>query len=251
MIGIEISSLHPIVKSALTGFITAFLLAIPVGPVNLTIINEGARRGRKWAILISLGATLMELIYCFIAFTGLASFLLTGKYMKPAMELFTFGFMLVLGIKFLLAKSVSGPVELGEAAHKIEERIGERLERLNPTSAFTMGFVRVLANPGVMLGWFFFAAYFTSRDWVTPDWEGRMSCVAGVGLGTLLWFMVLSFQSARGYGKLNEKTLLKIEHWSGVGLLILALLHGGWIVKEMVDHRHHELKADPPGLHER
>ena len=243
MIRIEISALHPIVKSALTGFITAFLLAIPVGPVNLTIINEGARRGRRWAVLISLGATAMELIYCFLAFTGLASFLLTGSYVKPAMELFSFGFMLVLGIKFLLAKSVSGPVALGEAAHKFEERIGEKL---HPSSAFATGFVRVLANPGVMLGWFFFAAYFISRDWVTPDWEGKLSCVAGVGLGTLLWFMVLSFQSARGYGKLNEKTLLKIEHWSGVGLLVLAILHGGWIVKKMVDHRHHELKADPP-----
>lgn len=243
---IEISALHPIVKSALTGFISALLLAIPVGPVNLTIINEGARRGRRWAVLISLGATLMELIYCFIAFTGLASFLLTGPYMKAGMELFSFAFMLVLGIKFLLAKSVSGPVELGETAHRIEERISEKL---NPGSAFATGFVRVLANPGVMLGWFFFAAYFISRDWVTPDWEGRLSCVAGVGLGTVSWFIVLSCQSSRGYGKLNEKTLLRIEHWSGVGLLVLALLHGGWIVKEMVDH-HREIKADPPALHQ-
>ena len=230
----------------MTGFFSAFLLAIPVGPVNLTIINEGARRGRGWAVLISLGATLMELIYCFVAFTGLASFLLTGPYIKAGMELFSFVFMLVLGLKFLLAKSVSAPVELGETAHRIEARIGERL---NPTSAFMTGFVRVLANPGVMVGWFFIAAYFMSRDWVTPDWQGKISCVAGVGLGTVSWFMVLSCQSSRGYGKFNEKTLLRIEHWSGVGLLILAMLHGGWIVKEMVDH-HRIMKADPPRLHQ-
>jgi len=47
-------------------------------PVNLTIINEGARSGRKWAMLITLGATTMEVTYCFIAFTGLASFLLAA-----------------------------------------------------------------------------------------------------------------------------------------------------------------------------
>jgi threonine/homoserine/homoserine lactone efflux protein len=242
----EMSALHPILRSALTGFFSAFLLAIPVGPVNLTIINEGARRGRKWAVLISLGATAMELIYCFIAFTGLASFLLTGEYIKSGMELVSFVLMLYLGIKFLLAKSVSAPVELGETAHKIETRIGEKL---NPTSAFMTGFVRVLANPGVMVGWFFFAAYFMSRDWVTPDWQGKISCVVGVGLGTVSWFMVLSCQSSRGYGKFSEKTLLRIEHWSGVGLLMLALLHGGWIVKEMVEH-HRENKIDPPGLHQ-
>jgi threonine/homoserine/homoserine lactone efflux protein len=226
-------ALHPIVRSALTGFFSALLLAIPVGPVNLTIINEGARRGRKWAVLISLGATTMEVTYCFIAFTGLASFFLKGSYLEAAMELFSFVFMLVLGIKFFLAKSVSGPVELGAAAHRFETHIGERL---HPSSAFATGFVRVLANPGVMVGWIFFAAQFISRHWVTPDLSGRLACVAGVGLGTALWFMVLSFGSGRGYGKFSERTLLRVEHISGIVLIIFALLDGCWIAKKMVDH---------------
>src|SRR5215469_12481406 len=144
-------AIHPIVRSAFTGFISALLLAIPVGPVNLTIINEGARRGLKWAILITLGATSMEVIYCFIAFTGLASFLITGPYVEAAMEVFSFVFILGLGIKFLLAKSVSSPVQLGATASKIEAHIGEKL---HPQTAFMTGFVRVLANPGVMVGWF-------------------------------------------------------------------------------------------------
>ena len=31
--------------AALTGFIAGILLCIPVGPVNITILNEGARHG--------------------------------------------------------------------------------------------------------------------------------------------------------------------------------------------------------------
>ena len=46
--------LHPILIAALTGFLSGLVLSIPVGPVNLTIINEGARRGFRWAMLISL-----------------------------------------------------------------------------------------------------------------------------------------------------------------------------------------------------
>src|ERR1700761_4209506 len=117
--------INPIVRSALTGFFSALLLAIPVGPVNLTIINEGARRGFKWAVLITLGATTMEVIYCFIAFTGFATSIFSGPYMKAAMELFSFVFFLVLGIKFLMAKSVSAAAEFGAAANRIEARIGE------------------------------------------------------------------------------------------------------------------------------
>lgn len=239
-------ALHPIVRSALTGYFSAFLLAIPVGPVNMTIINEGARRGRKWAVLISLGATLMELIYCFIAFTGMASFIITGPYVEAAMELFSFVFILALGIKFLVAKSVSSPVHLGATASRIEARIGEKL---HPQTAFMTGFVRVLANPGVMVGWFVLAAKFISYQWVTPDLNGRLACVAGVGLGTVSWFMVLSCQSSRGYGKWSEQTLLRIEHISGLALIIFALLDGLWISKQMVDH-HRERREDPPALHQ-
>jgi threonine/homoserine/homoserine lactone efflux protein len=237
-------AIHPIVRSALTGFFTALLLAIPVGPVNLTIINEGARRGFKWALLITLGATTMEVTYCFIAFTGLASFLLTGEFIRAAMEVFSFVFMLVLGVKFLMAKSVS--LQLSATTDRIEAQLEQKL---HPRSAYMTGFVRVLANPGVMVGWFVLAANFISRDWVTPEFSGRMACVTGVGLGTILWFLVLAYSSSRGLRKFSETTLVKIEHWSGVVLIIFALLDGVWISKEMVDH-HREIKSNPTTLHQ-
>jgi threonine/homoserine/homoserine lactone efflux protein len=47
-----------------------FLVQFPVGPINLTILNEGARRGFKWAVLIGSGAVLMETLYCALAFMG-------------------------------------------------------------------------------------------------------------------------------------------------------------------------------------
>jgi hypothetical protein len=107
----------------------------------------------------------------------------------------------------------------------------------------------VLANPGVMVGWFILAANFIARNWVTPEFSGRLACVVGVGLGTISWFLVLSFSSSRGHGKWSEKTLLRIEHISGIALLIFALVDGVWIAKQMVDH-HRENKSVPPALHQ-
>src|ERR1035441_9903597 len=120
-------ALPPMLVAGLTGLVSGLLLSIPVGPINLTILNEGARRGFKWAALIGLGATTMEVIYCFIAFTSFASFF-TQRYVKPAMELFSFFFMLFIGIKFLLAKSVQArPLHLGAAVDRIEVRLDETL----------------------------------------------------------------------------------------------------------------------------
>ena len=222
--------LHPILLAGLTGFISGLLLSIPVGPINLTILNEGARRGFKWAALIGLGATTMEVIYCFMAFTGFASFFSRG-YIKAAMELFSFVFMLFIGMKFLLSKSAQSlPVHLGAAADRIEERLEERL---HPHSAFMTGLVRVMGNVGVLVFWIILAANFISREWVTPDWPGKLACVAGVALATGVWFTGLSWIVSLGHGKLSEKTLLRMEHGSGVGLLILAMIHGGTIIWQM------------------
>ena len=223
----------PILVAALTGFLSGLLLSIPVGPVNLTILNEGTRRGFQWAALISLGATAMEVIYCFIAFTGFASFF-TGRYVKAGMELFSFVFLLFLGIKFLLAKTVHAPVQLGATANRIETQISKRL---HPHSAFMTGFATVMGNVGVLVFWIILAANFLSRGWVTPDWPGKLACVAGVAAGALVFYLSLSFGASCGHGKLSEQTLLRMEHFSGIGLLVLALIHGGQIIYEMVQHK--------------
>ena len=223
----------PIFDAGLTGLTAGLALSIPVGPVNLTIMNEGARRGFKWAALIGLGATVMEVIYCFIAFTGFAAFFTRG-YIKTVMELISFVFILFLGIKFLLAKSVhTQPVRLGAAADRFETRIQERLD---PHSAFMTGLVRVMANVGVLVWWIFLAANFIWRGWVSPDWPGKLACVTGVAVSTGLWFLGLSWMVSLGRGKLSEQTLLRMEHGAGVVLLGVALIHGGTIVWQIHQH---------------
>jgi threonine/homoserine/homoserine lactone efflux protein len=232
--------LSPNLLAALTGFISGLLLSIPVGPINLTIINEGARQGFFWALMIGLGATTMEVIYCFIAFTSLASFFDRG-YVKAIMELCSFVFMLYLGIKFLRVKSVEA-VHLGEATDRLEARFKQQIEvRLHPHSAFMTGLVRVMGNLGVPVFWVILAANFISHEWVTPDWPGKLSCVGGVALGTGVWFVGLSWLVSLGHGKLSEKTLLRMEHLSGVGLLILGGIHGAMIVKQLAQIARHRI----------
>jgi threonine/homoserine/homoserine lactone efflux protein len=212
---------YPILLAILTGFVSGLLLSIPVGPVNLTIMNEGARQGFKWAALIGVGASLMEVIYCGLAFTGFASIFNQG-YWKKAMELISFLFMLVLGLKFLLIKTVPTTSKEGRFEKK-----------MHPTSAFMTGFVRVMGNPGVFLFWIFLGVYFIAHAWVKPTLESKIACVSGVALGTGLWFLGLSYAVSLGHRKFSDKTLLKMERGSGIGLLLLAFGHGVQILWEM------------------
>lgn len=225
--------LPPIFIAALTGFLSGLILCIPVGPVNLTIINEGARRGFKWAALIGIGASVMEVIYCAIAFTGFSS-IFANRYLKAGMEVFSFMFMVFLGIKFMTAKTVRAPLSVGKTAERIEGRIEEKL---HPHSAFFIGLVRTMANPGVLLFWIFLAVYFLSRDWVQPEWQSKVACIGGVAVSTLIWFVGLSWAVSLGHGRFSEKTLLRMEQYSGAGLLTLGLIHGGHLAWQLAKNK--------------
>jgi len=230
--------------AALTGFVIGALLSMPVGPVNLTIINGAAQRGFKYAMLIGLGAATMDVIYCTIAFTSFSSFFYL-RIVKASMEVFTFVFMLFLGMKFLSAKTVTAPTHLGAAASRIERRIDEKL---HPHSAYMIGFARVLGNMGVLLFWIVAAAYFmsheayfTSYEWVEDTVVAKAAFITGVALGASTWFCVLSYiVSHRSYGRFSEQTLVRMQRVSGFCLLALGLYDGGhiaWQLAHLARHR--------------
>src|SRR5271170_3698351 len=168
--------LPPIFSSALAVFVTALVFSsIPVGPINLTILNEGTRRGFLWAMLIGLGASAMETIYCAVAFTGFSSFF-DILVVKASMELFSFVFLLFLGAKFLFAQTVNVPLKLDAASEKIEARLEKKL---HPHSAFMAGFVRVMGNLGVLLFWIVLAANLMAHGWVDDTRSAKIACIGG------------------------------------------------------------------------
>jgi threonine/homoserine/homoserine lactone efflux protein len=213
--------------AAFTGFVSGFLVSFPVGPINLTILNEGSRRGFKWAILIAAGAVLMETAYCALAFMSVSTFF-TQPTIKAAFELISFVLMLYLGIKFLRARAV-------EEHNPIEDRIEEKL---HPHSAFMTGFVRVLGNPGVLLLWVTLTATFVAHDWVGVSYREKVACILGVCLGTATWFLLLSYGVSLGHKKFSAQTLLRMEHISGAALLLVALVLGVRLVILLERHGH-------------
>lgn len=188
----------------LAGFITSAL----GGPINVTIVNESARHGFLRAFLIAVGAVVMETIYCGVAFAGFSSFFLSRS-VQAAMQLASFVLVLWLGIKYLLAGHVPG------------EQRGMALveKRLHPHTAFWIGFVRVLANPGVLLLWLGITASLLSNGVLDSHWRSRATFCAGVALSGLAWFAGVSWGVSRGHGRFSGHVLRRISRASGIVLL--------------------------------
>src|SRR5215469_1378824 len=225
--------IYPILLAMSVGFVFGLLLSMPVGPVNLTIINHSTRRGFLSGALVGLGASSMELIYCAIAFTGFSQ-LFEERIIKTLMEVFTFVFFLYLGQKFLRARDLDAPTKFGATAAKFGARLDEKF---HPESSFMMGFARVMGNLGVLLFWIVLAANFLSRDWVADTLAAKAACMLGVAIGTNLWFCSLSFAASRGHGRLSEPTLLLMERFSGVCLLVLGIAQGIHIGWQLAKHK--------------
>jgi threonine/homoserine/homoserine lactone efflux protein len=214
-----------ILHALLIGLLSGFVVSIPVGPINIAIINEGAHRGFRWAALIGLGAIAMDFIYCSIAFAGFSG-LFTSKFMRATIELLSFLALIYLGVKYLLLKEMP-------ATSKSLERVEHTL---HPHTAFMIGFVRVLGNPAVLLFWMTMSATLISHDWIEDTWSGKAACVTGMSIGALSWFFLLSFLVSLGHGRFSTKTLLRMSHVSGAVLLVMGILIGLRLAKVLAHH---------------
>ena len=195
------------------GVLTGFGCAVPVGPLNVAIMEEGIHSGRIRSLIIAVGALLMEMIYCVIAFGGFAS-LFDDPTIRATVELISFLAVTVFGIRYLMTDTVTVQ---GKRARMIEQR-------LHPHTMFWTGFVRVLVNPNVLLFWIMISAVLLANGTLQPAWQSRMACAAGAGLGIAAWFTLLVLGSARVRNQFSDRTLVRFSHVSGLLLMMLSVL---------------------------
>ncbi|MEC9081530.1 MAG: LysE family transporter [Verrucomicrobiota bacterium] len=195
------------------GVLTGFVCAVPVGPINVAIMEEGIHSGRTRALIIAVGALLMEMIYCVIAFGGFAN-LFDNPTVRATAELVSFLAVTFFGVRYLMTDAVTVQ---GKRARMIEQR-------LHPHTMFWTGFVRVLVNPNVLLFWIMISAVLLANGTLQPAWQSRMSCAVGAGLGIAIWFLILVFGSVRVRNRFSDKTLVRFSQVSGFLLLILSVV---------------------------
>ena len=213
---------YSLVIALFTGLVFGFIGCIPVGPINVTILNEGANRGLWWALMIGAGALAMDIIYFGIAFAGFSQ-LFDSHYFRVSVEFISFLLMLVLGWKYLRAQ------DLPRTPHPIESIE----QRFHPHTAFMIGFVRVLGNPAVLLYWLAMSTNFISHGLVANNLRAKTVCGVGNFIGGMIWFSILSFAVSRGHGKFSNKTLLRMAHFSGLSLLLTAVYFGYRLYKTL------------------
>jgi threonine/homoserine/homoserine lactone efflux protein len=191
----------------LKGLFVGFLISTPVGPIAVLCIQRTLNRGRLHGIVSGLGAATADVVYGFIAAFGLT--FISNFLVKEQLWLRLVGgiFICYMGVRVFLSKSQQRAVQ-GDSNSFVRDYV----------SAFFL----TLTNPITFLA---FAATFAGLGLVkvVEHHITALLLVAGVFIGSGLWWLILNCTIATFLGKLIYGKPAWLNKVSGVVIIVFGL----------------------------
>jgi len=197
-------------ESLIKGFIVGMGASIPLGPLGVMCIQKTLSKGRISGILTGLGASLTDTIFASLAILSLAliqDFVNTNR----RSVLLLGGFIVIaIGLKIFLTNPVK----------QIRQNNGGKKLFTDFISAFIM----TITNPGaifLILGLFAFTGLEIDDS---SSWRVIISAIAGVFVGAMSWWIILSTSINIFRTKFRLRQLLLINRIAGIIIIILGLI---------------------------
>ena len=188
------------------GIVLGLAIAAPVGPIGMLCINRTLERGFWAGVAGGLGTALADGLYAFMAAMGFSVFALFLDKVSTPLALVGGLFLLWLGWQAFKPKPPRAAAHAGGSG-------------LISTTAAT--FALTMTNPATILS---FAAIFAGLGLAEADGTGKILVVAGVFLGSMLWWAILSGGVALIEKRLPESFVVWVSRASGVVLVGFGLL---------------------------
>ncbi len=194
-----------IALAALKGLAVGFSIAAPVGPIGLLCIRRTIIGGWRLGLATGMGAATADMVYGIVAAAGLTAVteLLVGA--RQPLQFAGGAAMIWLGLAVFRAetpKDWARAISTGLAA------------------AYATTFLLTLANPATIVS---FAAVMAGLGAMSASGQTG-ALVAGVFLGSALWWLGLSTAVSLVRRRLPEAVLVWINRASGAAIMIFGIL---------------------------
>lgn len=201
----------------LIGLGVSFVGALPLGIVNLSVVDVSANENFRAGFNISLGAALIEAIHFLLAFC-LGAMVVDYLEGNLYVQLSVFLLFLSIGLVFFFKKQK-------DKAHCPKYKLPH----------FLKGIVLSALNPQAIPFWVFVIAGLQSTGWVSLDpmaeLQWMISFLAGVWLGKMLALVLFGKLSLLIFSRVSALSLwmnkiiggilLLIAGWQGIHLLVV------------------------------
>jgi threonine/homoserine/homoserine lactone efflux protein len=194
----------------LKGIAIGFAMAVPVGPIGIMCIRKTLTNGKLHGMVIGLGAATADLFYASVAAFGLTFISDTLVSQKFWIRLVGGALLLFLGVR-IFRKIPKDP--------KIRTENGGMLRSYLTTVFLT------LTNPVTI---FAFLAVFAALGLDSElKYVSAVILVAGVFVGSCLWFLILSSGTILFRNKLDLDGLRWVNKIAGILIIISSFIAFG------------------------
>jgi threonine/homoserine/homoserine lactone efflux protein len=189
------------------GFIVGFLAAIPIGPLNIYAVSQTLKHNVLHGLLIGLTSSLLDIIYCFIALTGMtqiSSFLIRLEY---PFKLIGAGILIFISIRLITKR---------ESFEHPRPFKGSSLAYSRPVA---VSFFLYASNPTLYAFWLGVASILAAHRWLKPGlWQPAVFALF-CGIGSIVWYFILVKYVSKYRHFFTPKVLGRII----IGLAILLI----------------------------
>lgn len=183
------------------GLVVSFLGSIPLGTVNLAVVQTTINSNFRAGFYFALGATIIELIYSAIAIKFIAV-LLNNAHVELSIQIISIPAFLVLGIFYYRKQNSSREVEIRNK------------------KSFYNGLLIGLVNPLQIPFWIAYGSYLLSNEWIRNEDSLLNMFIAGISVGTLLVLTLIALVSKKIIGRLDLQTNTVNK---GIGVILFLL----------------------------
>ena len=192
----------------LKALVIGLSIAAPVGPIGLLCIQRTLAHGRAIGFFSGLGAALADACYGAIGAFGVSAVISSMVAARVPLALGGAAFLAWMGVQLLRAPAATQARAAQDAA--------------TPLKAMLSVFMLTLANPMTILS---FVAVFASisTGHASSGSGAAVTMVAGVFLGSAIWWLGLSTVVSMVRHRLGARVLQSINRLSGALLLGFAV----------------------------
>ena len=199
---------------------------IPIGPVNVAVIDASYRHTFRRAIAIGLGGALADGLYSGLGVLGVTPVLRDYPSVPPIMYAVSGIVLLVYG--FLTARSQ--PVTPAAAPPTDQPLASASVAmRKEMWSGFSVGLLLIVLNPAAIVTWVVIMGQIIPTG---TRIEG-LACAIGVMIGSFSWFALVAYLTQKGKHVLGDKAAW-IPRLVGIALMVYAVYLLAKAVKYLV-----------------
>lgn len=198
----------------LIGAIVGVISGVPIGPVNLAVIDAAYRHSLRRALVVGVGGALGDGVYALVGILAMGPVLARYPVVSPVLYAVSGIGLFIYAIRVIRSQP-DMPVRKPHHARGVT-----RPEPL--WTGFLVGLGLVLMNPASIITWVLIVGLFLHD--VTPA-QG-LCAAAGVSVGGFAWFTGVANVAEHGKNIIGEKTLkiTRVVAYLILGYSVFAVL---------------------------